>query len=544
MKNLIKLFALFSILTVLAFATSCAFFESDDSSSEISEGATAQASSQPESVDEQFIGTVVDDSGLPLLRLDTIEGSVTVDTSGATIFGDLKIGTDVEVLFSGGEVVLVSVANENLPAVVTNGIIIAAEGDTLTMTNGDSTLSFDLLSADILSPVTPSVGDTVEITTAEDGRVIKLKMIAFGGGKISGTGSELTEQVLIVETADDKLFPFSIEDMVLSEDIAQGSLVSVTYTGSLAGTHNVLGVEISSELPAAGTLEGIVTDIVSSIIMVRDDFGTLFAFSREADNTFSNGRLLIGDTVRVEYAPTDGYLFANSVTQISYGAKNLFELDGILTRFDPGVLSIRTENGNTFTLSHNEATGIFTAEEPQVGMSINLYYELNDNDFLRCVALFDPDTLPPVVSATGVITNIDETENTVTMIVEGEEMNFSRDGATLNSSLPLRRDDNITVDYIEFPSGMPLATNITFNSAPTTFVPTALAFKTSGVTIGTLISAGDLLCVKDDDGRVYAFDASSAVMPEGGVNLGDRLNIQYLGDPIQSAVAVLVTVAQ
>ncbi len=527
------------LLTAAFLLVSCG--PSDTTGSTALDTSSDMASSDSTSF-EQFIGTVADGTALPALKLTTVEGSVTLDTSDAIVYGTPTVGSDVEVLKNGDDVLFVAPANENQPSVKIDGVVIGVEGETLTLLTGTSTQNISIADADILSGIIPSVCDYVTITTLENGKTSQIEIVSHGGGRIDGTVTELTEHAIILRTVDDLLFAFSLDGVELPSEIVQGGNVSITYSGTLSGVNKIITAQIPDELPSGGTVVGTVTDLVSNIIMVRDDLGEYYSFSRAADNTFSNGRLSVGDSVSVDYSVTDGVLFANSMAQTSYTTEGLFKLSGVLTRFEPGVLSIRTENGNCFTLSHNEASGIFTSESPTIGNEVDVLIERNENDFLHCISICDKGDEPPTSSMSGTVTALDE--NLITLLSEGEETKFVRDGATVLSPLPIRRDDTITIEYIDLPSGNPIAVNVTFDSAPTPFAPTTLTFKTSGATVGEVISVGGLLCIEDDEGRVFAFSIEDAITPDAGLNIGDRLNVQYLGDPIQSATAVLITVAQ
>ncbi len=504
-----------------------------------------QPEAAPISTVQEFFGTVLNSSALPNLVVNTLNGERTLDTTDAVVYGSLDTGDEVFLLTDGDDAILVADANENYTAVLTEGYIVASDNTNISVMIDGSVREVDIASADILGSVPPTVGDLVSLTTTDDGRVIKAEVRSLGKGEIFGTVMELTEQVLVIRTADEMIFPFSVEGLDLPDDIGDGDEVSVLYTGTLAGVNTLLSVQPAKELPDGNSLSGVVSDIVFNLIMVMDENGQFFPLTRTADNTFSGGRLSIGDSVTAQYSVIDGVLTASELIPTGYYSEDIFQLTGAVTRYEPGVINLRTENGNLYTLSHNEATANFLPAstsgdaQPTAGDEISVLIERSDNDFLRCVALYEADGVPSLETVSGRITDIND--NIITLLSDGEEYNFTRDGAQLVTTLPLRRDDEVTVEFIDFPSGDPLAFTITYNSSPTPFEPTPQNFDTAGVSTGIVISVGELLCVKQEDGVVYAFTTQDTTLPEGDLLLGDEIVIQYLGDPIQGANAVLIT---
>ncbi len=507
-----------------------------------SEGSAEPEQQPPDTAETQAVtevfGTVQSDTALPNLVIDTLSGTRTVDTTDAIIYGSTETGDAIYLLLNGDSALFVADANENYTAVVTEGYIIAEDGTALSVLIDGKVTQVDIADADTLG-VDPSVGDMVRLTTTGDGRVIKAEVLTLGKGEIFGNIIELTEQVLVLRTADEMIFPFSVKGIELPEDIANGDDVAVLYNGTLAGVNTLLSVLPAKEMPSGESISGVVSDIVFNIIVVMDDSGQFYPITIAADNTFSSGRLSIGDAVTAQFGEEDGVLIASELIPNAYYSEDIFELNGVLTRYEPGVINLRTENGNLYNLSHNEATANFLTDAPTQGEEITVLTERSDNDFLRCIGMYEQGAEPSFATVSGRITDIND--NIITLLSDGEEYNFTRDGASLVTTTPLRRDDEITVEFIDFPSGDPLATLITYNSSPAPFEPIEQTFDNAGVSIGMVISVGDLLCIEQEDGVVYAFTTEDTTLPEGELEIGEGIIVQYLGDPIQGANAVLIT---
>ncbi len=485
-------------------------------------------------------GSVTDSTDIDI-TLATAGGDVTFDTSDALLYGDISEGAQVEALVNGNTAEFVAVANENNPVVNLSGYIVSADGESVTVLSGGELHSFNTVEADILFGDIPAVGDAVRLISTESGKAIELEITEFGGGRIQGEVSMLTDTLMMITTPEGINLPFLTKGIILPEDLEVGQLVTLDYHGSLAGSYNAVAIYNDEiEQLQSGEISGVVSDLVNGLISVRTEDGGVYSFTYATDNTFTGNRLIIGDSVTISYSlASDGQLVADTITPIAYGSRGSYKLEGVLTGYEPGLLTIRTENGNSYSFSHNEATAVYSEQTPTVGDVVEVVFERNDNNFLRCSALYGADFEPQTQSVTGDVVNI-ETDTISIVDEQNTEIAFYYAGATLNSPLPIMRGDNITIEYIEVPSGNADATAITFNSASTPFEPQHVDLQDSGVAEGVILLNDDMLFVQEESGRLYVFSTDDAEFAPG-IEVGSNVYVQYIGDPLYNAEAVLVS---
>ncbi len=476
------------------------------------------------------------------LTLTTADGDVTLNTSEAAIYGEISQGVQVEALVTGNVAEFVSVANENNPVINLSGYVVSVDDESITVLSGGKHHSFDTTGADILLGKAPAVGDAVNLISTEGGKAIEIKITAFGGGRINGELTMLTDTIMVVTLQGGANIPFLTQGIVMPEGVEVGQEVLVDYHGTLSGKNNAVALYLNeSELPTEGEISGVVSDLLNGLIAVRTDAGEIFSFVYEIDNTFTGNRLLVGDSVDIAYSlNSSGTLNADTITPTAYSARGSYNISGVVTGYDPGLLTIRTENGNSYSFSHNDATAIYGESVPVLGDEVKVVFELNDNNFLRCTALYIDGFEPQTQTVTGDVVNI-ETDIISIVDDQGTEVSFYYSNATLNSSLPIMRSDNITIEYIEVPSGNSDAVAITFNSTATQFEPQPVSLQETGVVQGEIIlKDDDMLFIKDDDGRLFLFTTDNAEFVQGAE---EELNVyvQYIGDTLNNPEAVLIS---
>ncbi len=487
-------------------------------------------------------GKVVEYAVADKMTVQTDEEDVVLDISEAVIYAEPTEGDFVELLAVKDKATIIFAANELNPSDEITGYVYAVNESSFDLLNEGSIATFDNTDTDILFSDRISVGDYVAVKNREDGSAAEVEVLTLGGGKIVGELIELTDRVMAVSMYNN-IFPFLIDGLILPPNLAAGDEVAVYYHGTLIGDNRAIRVEINTEVSQGGSITGVVTDLAHSVVSVQSDQGELYCFGYTPDNTFSGGRLVVGDGVKVDYSENvqdaGTVIFAERITPILYGEPSTASIDGVITRYESGYVSIRTKNSNSYGFSHNEATNIYSDEELRLGDEVTALIVRNENDFLHATQITAKGYIPTLNTLEGSVIEINEDRVTV-LQDDGTDKTFIINGAVIDSPLPIMRNDNINIEYMDTVAGYPTAVSVTFIDSPTVFEPQAATLKESGVTTGEVLLSSEMLYVYGDDSRVYVFTTENTVF-EHQPEIGDRVHVQYLGDPINTAEAALIS---
>ncbi len=479
------------------------------------------------------------------LFIETEDDLLTLDVKDATVHQDITTGMNVEAITTGEEAHLVLPANELNPYNEEHGYVFAVNEGSFDLLVNKSIQTFASNNADILFADFLTVGMFVNVTIREDGSASVVEVIDLNGGRVLGEVTQLNEELIAISTFNEITFAFSVQNFPLPNDLAVGDYIAIDYHGTLNGDKQAVNVIVNPSSPTTeGLIEGIVTDIVNHVITINSADGDVVSLAYASDNTFTSDRLVIGDGVSVEYSSTeDGVIFADNITPTKYSDLATTELSGYITRYDAGLISIRTNEGNSYSFSHNAATGIYSELDLKLGDKVRVRLTKNENDFWHCTELFANEYQPATETETGNVIEI--LDGKITIITsEGYDLSYYYYGAILNSPLPIMRNDNITIEYYPLESGLSNALTVTFNSTEDPFVPQELEdIVGSGVVVGNVLLDDDLLYVKSDDLVIHAFETENTVFADEPKQ-GDRVNVQYLGSPSTSMVAAVITFAE
>ncbi len=531
-----KIFLFFFACTVL-FLSAC-----DNAENDVSDN--SQSVEYETVANEGEVISFVPENELKVL----VEGEeVSFSAVNTTVYGDIFVGKNAEFFTKVDELLFISTKNEEYADEVVTGSVTAVTETSLTVVTQDGDRNFSLDDADVLTEFPLSVGDTVSVSSFSDGESLLVKCLEHSGGILTGEIHTVTQDLLILKEDNGILYPFLISSLHAPPKV-EGERVSVSYSGTLSGYYYATAVtEVSQDGEASGTIEGYVTDFTGDMVAIRDEHGAQYSLFRTADNKFSNGRLLIGDYVSISYGTdAEGNMVADDLVIIRYNTGGELSLTGIVTRYDRGVLVLRTKSGNEHIFSHNEATATYTKSgEPQILSEVTVDFRYLSDGTAHAHTITEYDYDPPIETVTCTVHSQDDTHLTITT-TQGE-MTLLKNGATVVANHPLVTGDALTIEYLERPSGAHELLTASVTTEATRGEPSALEFGVSGVAEGELLYYNEdeeLVCVKDISGILHVISVEDVDMPTDELEEIEHFTVQYLSEEDGGKTAVLVTVSE
>ncbi len=533
MNNFVKKILIITLSTMMLLLVSCV------------EEEVAITPEVDEPTSTSIIGTVTQLEEGKSLVVETEDDTLNLDISDAIVHNNVEVGLFVEAVVTEDVARFVFPANELNPSDSIQGFVFAVGDSSFDLLVDGSVQTFDSTNLDILFADYLTVGNSVRIKIREDGSANEVEVVEFGSGRLFGEISYLSDEFFTITTRQGNIFAFALNNLVLPNGLAIGEDVAVDYFGSIEGANRVVNIIMNPEKPTTtGSVQGVVTDLVAGYISISSEDGELFSLSYTLDNTFSSDRLVVGDSVNIEYSVTDdGELYADSIIPFEYSDLLTTELFGYITRYEQGLISIRTENGNSYSFSHNAATGLYSAVDLKLGDFVKVKLRKNENDFWHCIELFANDYQPEIETESGKVVEI--SNGTITIITaDGYDLSFGYYGATLNSLLPIMRNDEVSIEYYPSESGAADALSVTFDSTEQEFVPQELEDSpSSGVIVGEVLLNDELLFIQGNDSTIYTFTTENTVFTDTAEQ-GDIVNVQYIGNTSTSLMAAVVTLAE
>lgn len=291
--------------------------------------------------------------------------------------------------------VMAALFNCSVGAKSGKGTVLSVTGATVAVSleNGETVV----LDATPVKTITVAANDTVEFLyfgdLAADADLIRIvKTGVVEKSTFKGTINFADETSFVAYTSDGNVFAFIFDENTKitgqASVLAEGEVVTVTYTGNLYDTAKALEVNIDdikpvpTEAPKAQyterTASGYVTSIAGKYITVSGDYGSTYLYV-DSSKCYVSGNAYIGVYADINYRDygtgSKGY-----VVTAAYFYSATPTPDPYTTRNTAGTVTDYEQNGHDYTVYVNgmvfsfNTRGIGGEGTPAIGAWANIYY--------------------------------------------------------------------------------------------------------------------------------------------------------------------------